>query len=112
MSPASLCIHPGCIDLATYRGRCQQHARQRTQQTRSANAPIYNSRRWKITRRHKLSLNPICEDCDQRIAEHVHHKTDLQAGGDPWAIDGLEALCASCHNRTTARRLHGRLRGR
>jgi 5-methylcytosine-specific restriction endonuclease McrA len=38
------------------------------------------------------------------IATDVHHIVDLADGGDPWSRANLEALCAPCHGRTTARR--------
>jgi 5-methylcytosine-specific restriction endonuclease McrA len=94
-------MEPRCPNPTTYRGRCERHAKQRNQQTKSVNAPIYNSKRWQILRRHKLGLNPICERCDNTLANHVHHIVDIQKGGVPFAIGNLEALCHSCHSRIT-----------
>lgn len=103
--PTRLCLEPGCPNVATWRGRCPLHARERNRETRSQNASLYNSKRWKLTRRRKLTDTPLCERCG-RVAAHVHHRIDLQQGGDPWNQQNLEALCASCHNSTTAKRQH------
>lgn len=59
---------------------------------------VYNSKRWKYLRRHKLHFDPLCEQCGV-IATDVHHKHGVVA--DPWALDGLEALCHSCHSKVT-----------
>jgi 5-methylcytosine-specific restriction endonuclease McrA len=101
--PTRLCLEPSCPNPVAYRGRCQRHARQRNRETRSTNSKIYNSKRWVMTRRHKLSLTPLCERCDD-IATDVHHRNDIQAGGDIWNLDNLEALCHRCHSQETRRR--------
>lgn len=107
MSPLRLCQEPTCPDPATHRGRCQRHAKQRNRETRSRNAPLYNSKRWKLTRKKVLSEQPLCpgvlgQPCGM-IATDVHHIIDVQAGGDPWARDNLTALCHACHSRITRR---------
>ena len=56
-----------------------------------------------MTRRRKLADTPLCERCGQ-IATDVHHRHDLAQGGNPWALDGLEALCHACHSRETRAR--------
>ena len=104
--PSRICLEPSCPEPAAWRGRCPTHARERNRETRTVNASLYNSKRWKMTRRTKLAANPICECCDNRIATDVHHKIDLREGGDPWAIDGLEALCHACHSQETRARQH------
>lgn len=101
--PTRLCAEPTCPTPATYRGRCPTHAKQRNRETRSRNTKIYNSKRWQITRRRKLSLTPLCERCGD-IATDVHHREDIQQGGSPWAISNLEALCHPCHSQETRRR--------
>jgi 5-methylcytosine-specific restriction endonuclease McrA len=98
--PLRICSARACPNPASYRGRCQSHAREYNRETRSANVKVYSSKRWQLTRRSKLFDTPLCERCGT-IATDVHHKIDLSAGGDPWALEGLESLCASCHARHT-----------
>jgi 5-methylcytosine-specific restriction endonuclease McrA len=101
-----VCAEPGCPEPVAYRGRCGAHARQRNQQIDRAGYRIYRTKRWRLTRNRVLAQHPICERCDQRLAEHVHHIVDLAAGGDAWAPSNLQALCARCHNRETRHRQH------
>ncbi len=102
--PSRLCITPTCPNPATYRGRCQRHARQRDKQIQRAGKQVYNTRRWKVVRTHYLFNHPLCE-CDDPtcflIAEHVHHVKDLADGGAPFDQANLQALSASCHSRIT-----------
>lgn len=100
--PTQVCLEPSCANPAAYRGRCPAHTTDRNRQTRSRNAPLYNTKRWQITRRHKLSLDPLCEQCGH-IATDVHHRQAVQAGGAVWAMENLEALCHACHSRQTRR---------
>lgn len=102
--PVRICMEPRCPELATYRGRCPAHTTKRNRQTRSANKPIYNRKRWQILRRRKLFETPLCERCPE-IATDVHHRTDIQDGGDPWDLANLESLCHACHSRETRRRM-------
>lgn len=101
--PTRLCLEPGCPSVATQRGRCPTHSSERNVETRSANRPIYNTKRWRMTRRSFLFSNPLCSKCGV-VATDVHHRIDLQQGGDPWRFDNLEALCHRCHSRITRRR--------
>lgn len=99
------CAEPGCGSFATYRGRCQRHARQRDKQINRAGRSIYNSKRWKLLRRRKLFLTPLCEYVDpeegpcMEVATDVHHKHGVKL--DPWAIEGLESLCHPHHSMVT-----------
>lgn len=67
----------------------------------------YSTAQWQRLRRLKLAETPLCEACDRRgvvaLARHVDHITAIAAGGDPFPpLDGLAALCPSCHSRKTA----------
>ena len=42
-----------------------------------------------------------CAQCGL-YANQVDHVTPLEAGGDPWDRDNLQALCGSCHRAKTA----------
>jgi 5-methylcytosine-specific restriction enzyme A len=106
-----LCAEAGCMSEAVSRCRCREHARERDRLYRSANAPIYASKRWKITRRRQLFLEPLCQHpgCN-RVATDVHHLTDLQDGGALWSFENLESLCHAHHSEITrSRQGKGRL---
>jgi hypothetical protein len=99
--PTRLCsdrTEGGCPNPATYRGRCQRHAKQRNKDTHR-NREIYNSKRWQILRRRILFDNPLCS-CGE-IATDVHHIKDIEDGGDPWSRANCLALCHSCHSQIT-----------
>jgi hypothetical protein len=94
------CMEAGCGEFAVYRGRCGEHARLRSRATERIGRTVYNSKRWRLTRLRKLSLNPICERCDRALATDVHHVYGVEH--DPWALDGLQSLCHSCHSKISA----------
>lgn len=108
--PNRPCLEPRCPSPATYRGRCQRHARQRDKQIARAGKSIYNTKRWQLTRKRKLFLTPLCEYVDpdegpcMAVATDVHHKQDIAEGGDPWDMGNLEALCHSHHSMVTRAR--------
>lgn len=93
------CSEPGCPEFASYRGRCRSHASANSRNRDQVGKQVYNSKRWAILRRRKLNLNPICEDCNERLATDVHHRHGVEV--DPWSLSGLESLCHSCHSRIT-----------
>jgi hypothetical protein len=102
--PKRLCVEARCSGEVVYRGRCATHAKQRNREMTSQNKQVYNSKRWKILRRHKLFLTPLCEweGCDE-IAQDVHHRHAIQDGGAPWEMANLEALCHPHHSCLTRR---------
>ena len=68
----------------------------------------YSTARWQRLRRSKLQSEPLCEMCKAdgtlAVASVVDHVRPVKHGGDPFpALDGLTALCASCHGAKTAR---------
>lgn len=75
------------------------HSKERDASIERSGRVIYNTKRWQMTRKRKLALNPICEQCNNDLATDVHHKHGV--ANDPWSIEGLEALCHSCHSRVT-----------
>jgi 5-methylcytosine-specific restriction endonuclease McrA len=96
--PTRLCAWPRCGNPATYRGYCPEHARTNNQATHR-NRTVYNSAKWKHTRKLVLFEQPLCPCGD--IATDVDHITAIEAGGNPWVRSNLQALCASCHGRKT-----------
>jgi 5-methylcytosine-specific restriction endonuclease McrA len=72
---------------------------------------MYARKRWAMPRRHKLSLNPICELCDRTLANEVHHKVAMEEGGAKYDLDNLISACKPCHSRETRREVVARYRG-
>lgn len=93
--PESACLEPRCPRFAVYRGRCQQHS---AEDQGRQHISFYDRKRWKILRRRKLFITPLCEQCGE-IATDVHHKQGRDRA--PWDIHELESLCHSCHSRET-----------
>lgn len=109
--PTRLCSTPRCPDPATYRGRCQRHAKQRNKDTHR-NRSVYNSKRWQILRRRVLFDQPLCPGLDGQgcgeIAEQVDHIVAIEHGGKPFDRANLQGLCASCHGKKTKREMTSR----
>ncbi|GGB70648.1 HNH endonuclease signature motif containing protein [Glycocaulis alkaliphilus] len=66
----------------------------------------YSTANWQRLRLRKLSEQPLCEVCTKlgRIvpASHVDHRIAIAKGGEAFPpLEGLAALCASCHSRKT-----------
>ncbi len=112
MSPVRLCAEPTCGSPATARGRCDEHrktlerqrSRSRRKDARERNV-FYASKAWRMTRRQQLLDHPFCESegCD-RLAEVVHHRVDLAAGGAPRDPENLASLCKPHHDAITRAR--------
>lgn len=97
--PHRVCLEPRCGDTAAYRGRCAGHARKRERITHP-NKHIYNSAKWKRTRRRQLHDHPLCRECGV-VATDVDHIQPIEQGGDVWSFTNLRSLCHSCHSRIT-----------
>tara|TARA_R100001443_G_scaffold117440_1_gene142717 strand:+ start:8841 stop:9164 length:324 start_codon:yes stop_codon:yes gene_type:complete len=71
------------------------------------NKYIYNSRQWRKLRKMILHKQPICVHCERKgiytSANTIDHITPINKGGAVWSINNLQALCASCHNKKSAR---------
>lgn len=71
------------------------------------NSKLYNSRPWRKFRKQYLEANPLCVECEKqdRITEAkvLDHIKQVRAGGDPFAVDNVQGLCSSCHNRKSGR---------
>lgn len=105
MTPVRLCLEPRCPDLATYRGRCQRHARSKDRSTNRKGRRIYNTKRWAIIRRAVLNAEPFCRMCAERgvetLATEVDHIVPLANGGDPYSLANLQPLDHHCHSVKT-----------
>ena len=97
-----MCAEPRCPNVATARGRCDQHrkqlerersARRRTGDRTAAAIRTYHSAKWINTRDAILTRDPICKVCDNRLSEQVDHITPLSRGGAEYAPTNLRGIC-------------------
>jgi 5-methylcytosine-specific restriction protein A len=93
------CRQPSCPELVEF-GYCATH--------RPANRPeragkdIYNTKRWKLLRRKKLALNPICQECDNELATEVDHIVGIAERPDlAFTLSNLRSLCKKDHSKKT-----------
>lgn len=69
---------------------------------------MYNSKRWKVLREKKLSVDPLCEsDGCSDVATDVDHVVGIADGGDVWLMSNLASLCKRCHSRKTMAEVKG-----
>lgn len=69
---------------------------------------LYNSARWRATRRGWLANHPLCAQCDRngvtrpgdQMDHIVPHNGDLSLF---WDSDNWQTLCAECHGAKTRR---------
>lgn len=107
--PIKLCTERRCPNPAHYKGRCAIHARAQ-ERSWGRHREIYDTAKWRHTRKAQLARTPICERCDSRLAAEVHHRQALEDGGHPWHPDNLESLCKSCHSTQTRKEQQQRAR--
>ena len=62
----------------------------------------YNGRRWRGLRDFVISNNPFCIEC-QQVATVVDHVQPVRLGGQFYAVDNLQPMCAPCHNSKSAK---------
>ncbi len=67
-------------------------------------ASFYASPPWGRMRLYKLSLNPLCEQCQKNglivAAAEVHHIIEISEDPDlALDINNLESLCKRCHSQ-------------
>lgn len=67
---------------------------------------VYKTAAWLRFRAYRLSLNPLCQQCERNGLHHipavdVHHVIALRNGGQPYDLANTEALCHECHSRVT-----------
>ena len=72
-----------------------------------SNSHIYNSRQWRKLRQLVLHKHPICVHCERNkkyiTANTIDHIIPINKGGAIWSMNNLQALCASCHNKKSAK---------
>ena len=106
------CRHPGCPALLDTPGYCESHRSDRRQWDGNAQARrrqrhralSTNSAAWRALRERALRAEPLCRHCAAKGLWHAASVVD-HVDGDACNNDesNLQALCAACHNRKTAR---------
>lgn len=107
------CLEPGCGELATYRGRCAIHSKDRERETHRTgriegrSGRMYKRSKWVRTSQQYRANHPLCELClaegKETWATEVDHIVPLEQGGEPWGEVNLQALCRPHHSRKTRR---------
>ncbi|MEK6272359.1 MAG: HNH endonuclease signature motif containing protein [Actinomycetota bacterium] len=95
-----LCSTAGCTSQVVSGNRCRECAREANRRYTSQNKRYYGRAKWRHTRRKQLHEQPLCEQCGA-LAEDVHHRVDIQDGGEVWAMDNLMSMCHACHSKIT-----------
>ncbi|MCQ2137873.1 MAG: HNH endonuclease [Bacteroidales bacterium] len=72
------------------------------------NSAFYTSPAWRALRNKFIQQHPLCEMCIKEgrmpaAAMVVDHIVPINKGGAPLNPENLQALCASCHNRKSAK---------
>ena len=75
------------------------------------NRKVYNSRKWRKFSKDFKERNPVCVKCKEKgivkasaVTDHIQR---VNAGGDHYNEDNLQALCRSCHNSKSGKEAHG-----
>jgi 5-methylcytosine-specific restriction endonuclease McrA len=105
MSPlVYLC--PACGTPGPDPGRCASCARER-ERTRYAAEPSRRLRSTSLYRRQRDTAKQRdgyrCQDCGSSENLEAHHVLPLEQDGEPFALDNLVTLCASCHRQQLGR---------
>jgi 5-methylcytosine-specific restriction protein A len=111
-APKTLC--PGCQRKIVEQGQrcpaCADKHRKRPSVRRSGD-PFYNSAPWRRVRAERLSLNPLCQDCQDvgrvTAATEVHHvKPRADYPELELDIDNTRSCCKRHHSGHTMREMH------
>ncbi|RFB28226.1 HNH endonuclease [Brevibacillus sp. VP] len=104
------CMFPRCPEL-TEGQYCIKHKKdtgQKYNRERGTSSQRGYDSRWRKARKSFLSSNPLCVHCKEQrkltaatVIDHIiPHKGDMVLF---WDENNWQSLCASCHNRKTAR---------
>lgn len=87
-------------NLATNRGRCDEHQRRAWENTSRRNQLI-DKGQWLIVQAAHLAQEPTCRWCgtDQNLT--VDHVWEISDGGALYDHDNLQTLCEGCHDQKT-----------
>lgn len=109
--PPTPCPVPGCPEL-TSGGRCVEHRRVDMRIRAERGNAVYGQTKWQRIRKAYIYANPWCVLCGRAatVADHWPlSRKQLVERGDPKpdAPKHLRPLCASCHNKETAKHQPG-----
>jgi len=114
------CKSSGCRNRATSGGYCDDHKTEQPDRHAFYNktkrdpekVKVYNSHKWKKTRRRILEKYPLCVRCNAlgkyRSAQMVDHLVGFKNERDPhaWDPDFLFPLCNQCRGIVTGKEKH------
>ena len=109
--PKRPCSYPGCPKL-TDGLYCEEHQKLQDKQYNKykrdkESQMFYETKTWKFTRKNKLQLNPLCEECQRQgklvKATMVDHIVPIKQGGSQLDYNNLQSLCWSCHSKKSAK---------
>jgi 5-methylcytosine-specific restriction endonuclease McrA len=73
--------------------------------------PIYQTKAWKADRAAHLAAHPLCVECEElnqsipaTVSDHI---IPIEQGGDVWDWLNRQPLCASHHNKKSAKERGG-----
>lgn len=110
------CNYPACNKTVEVKGElCSKHSafasiyNKKENQTetvsrwsKSANDPLYNTRKWKNLRASHLETNPECAVCGTTELLQVHHIKKPNGNEDLfYDADNLMTVCRRCHFEIT-----------
>lgn len=95
MSPPSRCSDMRCAELATNRGRCEEH-QPPAWANKSKSWEAGSTRRWRGVRAQQLLDEPRCRRCGAEATE-VDHILPLSERGSKWDRANIQSLCEGCH---------------
>jgi 5-methylcytosine-specific restriction protein A len=105
----SPCKEPRCAAIVEGRERyCEKHRKLAFEygfQTGHTEVlPMYSTQRWQALRKLKLAQNPICEVCNSKFAQQVHHLKKAREFPElAYHMDNLQSICVWCHAKETQR---------
>ena len=56
---------------------------------------------WGKVSEYVRRIEPMCRRCRDALAQMVDHIIPIKQGGERLALDNLQPLCNSCHNKKT-----------
>jgi len=75
------------------------------------NYSFYNSYNWRAKAKKHKELNPFCVKCEAEgivsAVEFTDHIQRIEDGGEPFADNNLQSLCAFHHNQKSGKEAHG-----
>lgn len=106
----TFCHFPNCKELSEQGNYCELHRKERRRQNFHDRSQLdktlidrdkfYSSSQWRKLRLWFLRQYPLCNACGE-LGHHVDHVVPIVTGINPYLLDNLQTLCASCHASKT-----------